>query len=347
MLGIKGSFRRLIVAATFAVAGVGAAAAYNVPGSSEAMMAPLTRMAAADTAAVIASCGGETRGLETQATVGKGGGAASVSGGDGKSEIGINVRSSSAEFGSGISSSDYDLVTGSACGGQTFKLAQGNLLVGFALTYESGEGSSLYNRGTLEHDGFGGALIVSWRPGPTTRLYVSGGYSDLSFHMTRASGDIRGSFDAGRWFAAAGVNTRADWGKWFFVGDASMQYANFKADSYVETGTGFGISAPGVVPEYEIDLFLAMAEGRLGYRAGTVETYVLGGFSHDFEDGSPLSGALGTLDLAESGRTIGYFGAGFGVPIGGAGAFGLDVVQAFGGGDFENLQVRGRLSFTF
>lgn len=347
MRGIPGSFRRLIVAAAFAVAGIGAAAAYNVPGSSEAMMVPMTRMAAADTAALVADCGRETRGLETQATVGKSGGAASVATGDGKAQIGFNVRSSSAEFGSGISSSDYDLVTGSACGGQTFSLTSGSLMVGFAVMYESGDGSSAYNRGTLKHDGFGGALLVSWKPSASTRLYVAGGYSGLSFDMTRSSGDITGSFDADRWFASAGVNTRTDWGKWFFIGDASLQYASFKADPYVEQGVGFGISAPGAVPGYEIDLLLAAAEGRLGYRTGTMETYVLGGFSHDFEDADPLSGALGALDLAESGRTIGYFGAGVGVPLGGAGAFGLDVVQAFGDGDFENLQVRGRLSFTF
>ncbi len=347
MRGIRGTFRRLIVAAAFAVAGFGTAAAYNVPGSSEAMLAPLTRMAAGDTAALVASCGGETRGLETQATVGQGGGSASIAGGDGKAEIGLNIRASSAEFGSGIASSDYDLVTGSACGGQTFSLGSGSLLIGFAVLYENGEGSSAYNRGTLKHDGFGGALLVSWKPSPSTRLYVAGGYTGLSFDMTRASGDISGSFDADRWFASLGVNTRTDWGKWFFVGDASLQYASFEADPYVEHGTGFGISAPGAVPRYEIDLFLAAAEARLGYRAGVVETYVLGGFSHDFEDGSPLSGALGTLDLAESGRTIGYFGAGFGVPLGGTGAFGVEAVQAFGDGDFENFQVRGRLSFTF
>ena len=347
MQSLGGIWGRLIVLTGLACAGGGIASAYNVPGSSEAMLAPITRMAAADTAALVASCGAETRGTKATASASETGGAAGVSAGDGTSEIGFNVRSSSADFGQGISSSEYDLVVGSACGAQMFKVSAGSLLVGFAVTFEDGEGSSVYDRGAISHTGYGGALLVSWKPGPQTRLYVAGGYSALDFDVSRGDGDVTGQFDATRWYTALGVNTRADFGQWFLIGDAGLQYVTFKADSYLEQGVGFGISAPGFVPGYEIDLFLANAEARLGYRAGLFEPYVLAGFTHDFEDGNPLGGDLGTLDLAEAGRTIGYFGAGFGVPVGGAGSLGLEAVQSYGDGEFENFQVRGRFALSF
>lgn len=339
---------RLIVAAIALAAGGHAAVAYNVPGSNNAMLAPVMRMAATDTLGMVTHCGDDfqTTSRASNSLDGRTGSAtAGVGWGDGY--VGTDLRTNSAEFGSGLFASDYDMVVGNVCAARNFNFSAGTIQLGAAFTFESGDGTSLYNRGTMSHDGVGGALILAWKPAPLTRLYVTGGMSSLNFDVTRNGGLISGSYDATRWFAAAGITHRMDFGDWFVRTDGSLQYVDFSSDAYQEFGFGLGISAPGFVPGSSFSMLLANAEARVGYRFGDFEPYVLAGFTYDFDNGAALPASLQMLEIQEAGQTAGYFGAGFNWMMGSAGALGIEATSAYGTDDWRNLQVRGRLSFKY
>lgn len=348
MRGALAAIGRSIVAAIVLMAGGGAAFAYNVPGSNEAILAPVMRMAAIDNMSMIASCAENSGDLlsfgnDLNGSVNKAKAAVSA----GSAYAAFDLRSNSAEFGSGISSADYDLILGSVCGARAFDVGEGVLLLGGAATFEDGSGTTLYNRGTVDHTGFGGALLLAWKPTPQTRFYASAGVAALDFDVSRSGGDVNGQFDATRWFAAIGVNHRIEMDSWFVSGNAGLQYVHFDADAYDETGFGYGISAPGSVPGYGFDMFLANAEGRVGYRFTNFEPYLLAGVSYDFDNGSALPGALGTLDFQEAGASVAYFGAGFEMPLGRTGSLGFEATSGYGEDEWRNLQVRGRIVLNF
>ncbi|HMO30922.1 autotransporter outer membrane beta-barrel domain-containing protein [Enterovirga sp.] len=340
-----------------------AARAHNIPGSSRAMLAPVTRMAATSQLDLLQSCFTPTgtsgsyiasgaladRPLERNSPELRrtdGYGSVGTTATAGQLQVSGGVTITGAEYGSGPTSSRYDLRTGNFCLSRQFDLSVGALLLGVGANFESGDGKSQYDRGSLSHGGGGGSIFAAYFLGPNTRLFAAAGGTALSFDASRGSGQISGSFGASRWFGMIGASHRFELDRIFLDTTAGLRYVSFNAASYQETGIGYGISAPGLVPAYRFDMLLAQLEGRLGYRFGAVSPYVLAGVSRDFARGATLPAALLDTSLANAGRTIGFAGGGIEALLPG-GFVGVEARALTGSQSWNGWQVTGRFGLTF
>ena len=325
---------KVVLLVGLGVLGLSPASAYNVPGSQNLLIWPTTRAAVSMHVDLVRSC------LPTAADVSRNNAAT------------VNLVGQETVLNGGGGPNGYRFSVGSALlciASPAFATHLGTAYFGGTVGGEFGNGTTHFNRGTLDQVGtvFSVFGLVSPRPG--WRVFGEVGATYSKFNSTRSSNLVRGDFDALRFFANAGLIYEWQWqSPWVGRLTGMITYAAQDTSAYFETGTGAGILGPGSVPRTSLNMFFGSLEGRLGYRFNTVLPYAIASISQDFSSSEGLPLTNGPIPALFPSKTLVSGGLGIeGVGLLPGATLGLETRYISGSDHQHGWSFRGRLRGQF
>lgn len=224
------------------------------------------------------------------------------------------------------------------------------LVAGIAGGYESTDLDTAFNRGFIEGTGYTVAPYLVFNLGKIFSLDVTGGYTWLSYDVSRSllnsagnnsnftSTKSTGSFDGERYFGATNLN--ADWAidRWRLGASAGALFASEKHDLFTESN---GTRRDAI----HADLGRASVNGKLGYAFPYVTPWVKGGFEYDFTRDDIKVGTGDTAAANDDSRFI--VGVGLDVHMGSMVTGRVEGSTVLGDDDVKAYTVRAGLSVNF
>ncbi|WP_430395893.1 autotransporter outer membrane beta-barrel domain-containing protein [Ferrovibrio sp.] len=195
----------------------------------------------------------------------------------------------------------YNLV-----GGLDYKLSD-RFLVGLSLAYENLDLTTTFNNGSTKNDGLSVIPYVGFQLNNTWSVSASGGYGMLNYDVVRNT-NVRGSFDAERWFVSGNLNGAYNFGRWVVLPTVGVMYLEEKSDAYTESTGGLVVSNTSKLGRLSFG-------GNVGYAFEKVMPYVKVVGEYDFEKNAPVALGNGTFSNddklgAQLGLGLNFFGAG-------------------------------------
>lgn len=195
----------------------------------------------------------------------------------------------------------YNLV-----GGLDYKLTD-RALIGVSLGYENLDLTTTFNNGSTKSDGLSIIPYFGFQLNNTWSISASGGYGMLNYDVVRNT-NVRGSYDAERWFVSGNLNGSYGFGRWAVMPTLGVMYLEEKSDAYTE-------STGGLVGSNTSKLGRLSFGGNIGYAFEKVMPYVKVVGEYDFEKNAPVALGNGTFSNddelgAQLGLGINFFGLG-------------------------------------
>ncbi|MEL3891892.1 autotransporter outer membrane beta-barrel domain-containing protein [Ferrovibrio sp. MS7] len=349
----------LVAGGLFAAAPAFAASDVSNSGAvaNQAVTAVAAPIASAQTASLISGAigGAISGGIGGGFTGGGTGGGFSPSGGATPGPISMNGRdsgraagSADKKFGTWMQGSYASVENSQAglqmdgnvynvVGGLDYKLSD-RALIGVSLGYENLDLTTTFNNGSTKSDGLSIIPYFGFQLNNTWSISASGGYGMLNYDVVRNT-NVRGSYDAERWFVSGNLNGAYGFGRWRLMPTVGVMYLEEKSDAYTE-------STGGLVGSSTTKLGRVTFGGNVGYAFEKVMPYVKLVGEYDFEKNAPVALGNGTFSNDdELGAQIGL-----GINFFGLGSFSGNVEGAYlsaGRQDLDVWSVSARLRATF
>ncbi len=164
-------------------------------------------------------------------------------------------------------------------------------VIGLALGYEMLDIDTTFNTGKLESTGFGLMPYIGMQLTNAWSASVSGGYSWLSYDITRNT-NITGSYDAERWFVNGALDGNYAFGRVRVRPTIGVLYLEEKSDAFRDSAGAQSLSNT-------VKLGRISAGGSVGYAFDRVMPYVKLVGEYDFEKNAPVNLGNGTFSHDE------------------------------------------------
>jgi hypothetical protein len=262
----------------------------------------------------------------------------------------INLVGEDVNIHGGSGQTDYHLGVGTVflCANTPeFHSPFGPASVGVTFGGEFGQGTTQFNRGTLNESGLTVSGYTFVRPAPGLLAFGEVGGTPLNFTSTRSSDMVHADFDGLRLFANAGLIYEQRFGFWVARGTGMLTYATERTSAYSESGSGVGLLGPGTVPQTTVNMFLGTLEGRLGYQVGSWFPYAIASVSQDFSSTQGLLLTNGPIPALLPSKTVVTGGAGFEVFAWWGGTLNLETRYLTGSDNQQGWLFNGRVTVKF
>lgn len=148
-------------------------------------------------------------------------------------------------------------------------------VVGLALGYETADIDTSFNRGKIESNGFTVSPYVGFALNNTWSVSLLGGYSWLTYDVTRNT-NVTASYDAERWFTAASLDGNYGFGRVSVRPTVGVLYLEEKGDAFRDSSGSQSL-------ESKSKLGRITAGATVGYAFAKVMPYVKLIGEYDFE----------------------------------------------------------------
>ncbi|MBP7065102.1 autotransporter outer membrane beta-barrel domain-containing protein [Ferrovibrio sp.] len=161
------------------------------------------------------------------------------------------------------------------------------VVAGVAFGYESLDLTTAFNNGSTEGTGLSITPYIGFSLTNAWSVDLAASYGTIDYDVVRNT-NIRGSFDAERWFVAGNLNGDYGFGRLRVMPKVGVLYLEEKSDSHVD-------STGATVVGSTTKLGRISAGGRVGYAFDSVMPYVKVIGEYDFEKNAPVALSNGTF----------------------------------------------------